>query len=247
MNDDETIEMWARIGNVIIKKLLAVDKRDDAVAACHTLMRRLVNSGSTLRVLFDNANDHDWTADGASILRTSYDASLQALYILADPKERQQRARRFIDFSIIEQVKLIELADERRTAASRQIADSKRRAAIEPTIRSEFNRVSKLYGYDKMKKPPVNWYKGSLRDVAKGAGYETEYVLIHKQLSGAVHSSFFGLTYSGAFKGFNAIQLYWLFAFRVLRKLADYLEVELTDAEKKILELADRNVLDGHA
>ena len=236
MNDDETIEMWARIGNGIIKKLLAADKRDDVIAACHTLMRRLVDSGSTLRILFDNANEHDWTADGATILRTSYDASLQALYILADPNERQQRARRFLDFSIIEQVKLIQLADERRTAASRQIAESKRRAAIEPEIRNEFNRVCKLYGYDKMKRLPVNWYKGSLRDVAKDVRYETEYELIHKQLSGVVHSSFFGLTYSSAFKGFNAIQLYWLFAFRVLRKLADYLAVELTDSEKQILE-----------
>jgi hypothetical protein len=245
MNDDEIIEVWARIGNGIIEKLAASEKRDDVVAACHTLLRRLVNSGSTLRILFDHAKKHDATADSATILRTSYDAMLQALHVLADSKQRQHRARRFLDFSIVEQVKLLRLADQRRTAASRKIADSSKRPAVESEIQMELKRVCKMYRYD-MSKLPVNWYEGSLRDLANETGYETEYEFLHKQLSGIVHSSFFGLKTDSAFRGFNSVQLYWHFAFRVLRKLAQYLEVEMTELENQMLDLADRNVFDGH-
>ena len=235
----------ARIGNGVVFKVNQSTKRDDVVKASHRLLGRLVDSGSTLRILFEHAKQHVWTADGATILRTTYDAMLQALYILNDPKEHQ-RARRFLDFSIVEQVKMIRLTDERRTAASRQIADSKKRAAVEPKIQNEFKRVCKLYGYD-MQKPPVYWYKGSLRDLAKDVGYETEYEILHKQLSATAHSSMFGLTANAVFNSFNALQLYWLFAFRVLGKLVDYVGVTLTDTEKGVLALADKNVLDGHA
>jgi hypothetical protein len=246
MNDDGIVELWARIGNGIVFKVNQSNKRDDIVKASQRLLGRLVDSGSTLRILFEHAKQHDWTADGATILRTTYDAMIQALYILADPKEQQQRARRFLDFSIVERVKILRLADARRTAASRQIADSKLRAGVESDIQNEFKRVCSLYGYD-MKKPPTYWYKGSLRDLAKAVGYETEYEILHKQLSATAHSSMFGLTANAVFSGFNALQLYWLFAFRVLGKFVDYVGITLSDTEKGMLALADRNVLDGHS
>lgn len=39
-----------------------------------------------------------------------------------------------------------------------------------------------------------HWYEGNLRDLAKGVGFEDEYVLLQKHLSGVVRSSAYALT-----------------------------------------------------
>ena len=250
MDDSPTIEIWAKTGNEIRAKVIASDKKDDVIEAACMLLGRLVDSGNTLRVLSDHAKQHDWSADGASILRTTYDAMLQALYILADPQERQTRARRFLDFGVVERVKLIHVCDEKRTKASQRIAASSRRAVVDPSIQAEFQRVCTKYGYnteDVPKHLPLNWYSDGLRKIAKDVGYETEYELLRKLLSSVVHSSVFGITGISGFGKQSVMQLYWLFAFRVLDKVVEYVGTEVTGTEKRLLEMSRRNIFDGHS
>ena len=104
MSDDDLMNFQIRVGNGILGKINAVlldgTRHTDPVAiAMDSLVRRMVNSGSTLIAL--RGSPHDWSPDGNAILRTIYDTSLQALYILHDPCERLALATRFIDFSIV--------------------------------------------------------------------------------------------------------------------------------------------------
>jgi len=247
MDDLQTIEYWARTGNEILAKVKASGKQDDVMAASCMLLQRLVNSGNTLRVLNDYAK-HEWSADGASVLRTAYDAMLQALYILT--AEQQDRARRFLDFGVVEQVKLIHVFDKKRTKASQRIAASSRRATVDPALEVEFQRVCAKYGYNAKDPPrnlPKHWYRGSLYDVAVKVGYDTEYELLQKQLSGIVHSSVFGIAGVSCYGDHNVMQLYWLFAFRVLDKMLGYVGTGVTETEKFLLKMSRRNIFDGHS
>src|SRR3972149_10665166 len=112
MTVSQTAEFLAQTGNGIHQRICASQVRGDVVEATEMLMARLVQSGNTLRVLCDHTKSHDWTWDGASILRTSYDAMLQALYIFHDDAKRDGLARRFLDFRVVEQMKLLRVVDE---------------------------------------------------------------------------------------------------------------------------------------
>ena len=200
-----------------------------------------------MRELSDHANKHDWCWDGVSILRTSFDAMLQAMYILHDPTHSDELATRFLDFHIVEQVKMLTIFDKRSTTLSRRIADSPRRAEVEPEILAEYERVCKKYGYN-LKKPLRNkhWYDGYLDRLADKTGYMAEYEIAQKQFSAVVHSSVFGLD-SEYLTPFNVARFQWDFAFRVLGRYASILGVELNETERRLVEEGTRNIYDNPA
>jgi hypothetical protein len=92
--------------------------------------------------------------------------------------------------------------------------------------------------------PWVNWYKGTLRDVAAKAGYESEYEFLHKQLSGIVHSSYFALDTGIRFNGFDLNHFYWRFSLRVLNRLANYAGVTLDGTEQQLVDTSKVNIFD---
>jgi hypothetical protein len=159
MDDDEVLKVLANTGNGILRRVKAAGPTGDVVTAISALAGRIVQGGNTLGCLFRNATDFDWSWDGATILRTIYDAMLQSLYIFHDDKQQDHLARRFLDFRIIEQVKGIRLSDKGNTDMCRQLARSSKRAAAEPAIMEEFRRVCNLYGYDEKKLPVCSLHR----------------------------------------------------------------------------------------
>jgi hypothetical protein len=242
--DADLFEFQARAGNAILARLNAVQRTGDVDTVANAIYSRIVDSGSTLMMLQVNELRHDWKYDAASILRTIYDASLQALYILNDPTRKDELARRYIDFGIIEKVRLMSLFDKQANGFAKRMAQSPRRTSAEPAILAEHGQVMQKYGYDKLKEPPKNWFKGSLRDVAKAVGYEAEYELLQKQLSGVVHSSFLAIEQMPGYEANHVVGLYWIFAFRVLGKIAEHAGVQLDATEQKLVERSVGSIFD---
>ncbi|WP_428304573.1 DUF5677 domain-containing protein [Lacipirellula sp.] len=245
MSDVELLAFQAKLGNSVIHKLKQTQAVGDVGTAIDAMYSRIVQSGSTLLMLHSDAKEHDWSFDGNSILRTIYDVSLQALYIFHDPNESETLSRRYIDFSAVERKRFTLLFDKQANDFSRRMSRSAKRPAVEAAIDAEYQRVMRKYGYDKLKEPPKNWYKGSLRDLAAKVGYEDEYELLQKQLSGVVHSTYDGVRGMPRYEDAHLVSLYWTFAFRVLDKIAQYIGIQLDDTERLMLHRAKKNIFNS--
>jgi hypothetical protein len=221
MTDDQLCDFKAKIANDIVSKLNAARQENAVTNAIELLLGRIVAAGNSLRVLNDNA-PHDIAFDGAMILRGIYDAMLQALYILKDPQHQNTRAEDYLDFFWIEKRNMQKRAVCSSTAFGKQMATSKLRAVAEPATEHEYNRVYTKFKNMKGPKTRDHWYKGSLRDLAKEVGLESEYELLQEQLSGAVHASAFALKAQRVIHGNVLMTFAWKFSFRVLGLFAKY-------------------------
>jgi hypothetical protein len=246
MTDDEFLGFQRSTANSIVAKLTNV-RRDTAVTkALELLMKRIVSGGNTLSCLREASSrypEYDCALDGAAILRAIYDAMLQALYILHDPTACEERAQLYLDFYWIERWEAIALFDKSPTAVGTKVKDSPKRLQAEPAIKERFEQVKPAFMTNKRQLHKV-WYRGNLRAIAKAVDLETEYELLQRQLSGAVHSSPLFLKDGSFYNAFLLVDLSWRFSFRVLGKFAQHEEVGLGHIEKEMIEGASRNIFD---
>ena len=240
MNDAEILDFQARTANAIVAKLNAARRDSPVSTAIDLLLGRIVGAANSLRVLRERA-PHDFGFDGAMILRGIYDAMLQALYILVDPVHRTERAQLYLDFFWVEKKKAIQLFDKSPTALGKRISESPQRASVEPAIEQEIERVRPSFENAKGKLRN-HWYDGSLRDLAKAVGFEAEYELLQKHLSGVVHSSAYALKEGMPIQGFLLMAFTWRFSFRVLGQFAANTQITLDDDERGLVRLSDANV-----
>ncbi|NQU21375.1 MAG: hypothetical protein HQ567_08840 [Candidatus Nealsonbacteria bacterium] len=242
MDDEQILEFQANTANGIVCRLNA-SRRDTAVTrAIELLLGRIVGAGNSLRVLHNHA-PHEFDFDGAMILRGIYDAMLQALFILHDPAKRDERAQDYLDFYWVEKEKTIGLFDGNRTYLSRRISQSARRPSAEPAIKQEIQRVRPRFE-NSNGRLRNHWYKGSLRELAGAVGFEAEYEILQQQLSGAVHASAYTLQDGSYYRGFLLLDFAWRLSFRVLGSAAEYVGIELDEAERELVGLSRTNVFD---
>ncbi len=234
LNEMQLMAWLSTTGNEILKKINETKKNGDTSSACDALYHRIVLSGNTLMLLREQGTQYDWTYDGSSIIRIVYEASLQILYILNDESSGEEIARRYLDFAIIERVKMIRLFDKRATDFSSRLSQSSKRAEVENVIYQEFRRVCKKYNYDS-RKPPQYWHQGTTRNLAIEVGVEGEFELLQKQLSSIIHCSFTGIREMPRYDGNHLLMLYWKFAFRALGKIAEHVDVQLTNEQEKVI------------
>jgi hypothetical protein len=235
--EDEQIVFWHNAGNEILRRINETAQTGDVAKATFCLLGRIVQTGNSITHLYRTAQ-HDWKWDGAALLRIIYETSIQALYILNDPTQRDALARRFLDFEWVEREKGIRLIDQRQTDMAIRLADSPKRAAVEPQIRQEYARVAAVYGFDSRKKLPDQWYDGGLKSLADAVGYKTEYEFIYPQLCGATHSSYFAIRSNLPYTPFHFAHMAQLFSFRVVAKLAEYVGISLDTVERGLVEIA---------
>jgi hypothetical protein len=244
-NDDEEIQFWDKAGNKIVQRINEAGQQDDAVEAVQSLMSRIVQSGNSLGCLYRSA-EHDWRWDGAAILRIIYDAMIQGLYILHS--DSNYRARRFLDFQWIENWKGIQVIDAGGSDMAKKLAASPKRAATEPALKAEFDRVCQLYNINSAKRLPNEWYSKDepLRVQVDVVGYKSEYDFIYPQLCGAVHSSYFAIRRHREFpySAFHLVHFNQLFAYRLLARLAEYVGVTFDFLESHLIEIARVSVCD---
>ena len=245
LTHEELIEWMKVVGNQILDRINATAAQDDVVEATRALMSRIVKSGDTLGCLYRSAA-HDWTWDGVAILRVIYDAMIQGLFILESDSAR--RARRFLDFAVIERERSVQIIDAGETDMARQLAASPRRAAVAEIHRAEFNRVCNLYGIDPARSLPRNWFKQTepLKEQAKKIGYESEYNSLYPQLCGSTHSAYFAIRNDDRCSVSQERIVYYsqLFSFRLLAALAEYVGVAFNNVEAHLVNHARKNVFD---
>jgi len=204
------------------------------------IARRIVASGNSLAVLRNNAVP-DYEFDAASILRSIYDAMLQGLYIMVDPNRRDGRAQLFLDFRDIERKRRIELLDASGTDLAKRVRNSPKRPNAEREMEKRYMAVKARY-LNRKGKERNTWYSGSLRDLAKTVGLESEYELIQRFLSGVVHSSPLTIEEGPCVTDFLLMDWHWRFAFRILGAYAEYKEVALDQTEKDLIASSGQNV-----
>lgn len=242
MTDDEMLEFRARTANAIVKKLKDARRESPVTIAIELLLNRIIGSGNSLRVLREHA-PHEFTFDGAMILRGIYDTMLQALFILADPQHQETRAVQYLDYFWVEKHKAIHLFDNSDTYLGHRISNSPRRANTEPAIEQEFQKVRQKYEVGKKGKLRDHWYEGSLCDLAKDVGVGSEYDILQKQLSGIVHSSAYALQQTiPTYNELVLLNFAWRFSFRVLGKYAEYAKITLDKCEGELVRRSELNI-----
>ena len=239
-------EFWSIHENICQKLFCAINgkvKHDTTARALNLLAMRITNSTSSLWVLRCCAEEF-FSMDGASILRCIYDATLQALYILQKPHER---ANDFFDYEWVEKTKGIDWIDSSDTNIASKVRNSPLRPEGEKLCKKEFAHVENNFK-GKKGKLRDRWYAGSLRDLAKDLGFESEYEYIHKQLNGAIHSSPLSLKSGPLVEGTHLLTWAIHFNWRVLHKITQYYKISLEDAglnqdECEVIKEAENSML----
>jgi len=183
-----------------------------------------------------------------TLLRAMYDAHLQALYILADPAEAEERAQLFLDYRWIEQRRKQEIIGRNPTRLAQALMQSPMRPMRRAEREANYQKLRLKFLTRSGKKERANWYPGTLRDLANAIGLESEYEIIQKDLSGSVHSTPSALLAGPSFsEGEHLLLISWKLVFRVLGRIAEHHGVTLNEEHEKIVEDAMRNLLDGEA
>lgn len=214
--------------------------------ALEPFKNRISSGLESLRALHRHAQ-HDFRADGMTILRAMYDAQLQVLYILADPADADERAQLFLDFRWIEQRRMQELLEGNPTQLAQTLLKSPRRAEGEAAREENFQRLRPNY-LTRKGKLRADWYPGTLRELAKTVGLESEYEILQRTLSGAVHSTptalLAGLTFSDPE---HLLLIGWRITFRVLGRIAQHHGAPLEPEHEEVVRDAMRNLYDRPA
>ena len=244
--EPETWDILMRFSNSIVGRLRARPDKGSICTALNLLLGRVIDACNSIRVLAEHSR-HSYDADGAVILRSAYDASLQALYILSKPEHRQERALLFLDFCWVEKYFGIKRVDANPSLVAKQVSQSPNRVAAEPTVIREFQRVEARYRTKKRKNQTEvirnTWYPGNLRVLAKDIRYETEYDLLQSQLSASVHSSPLALKQGPIISREHLLSWGWVLSMRVLCRYAEFKGVALTQEETDVYETCKKSIL----
>lgn len=240
---------WALYSSVAIaigQKILDenLPREGKAAIAVRRLTNRVFMSAETMTILRRYA-DHDWRIDATTVLRTLYDAMLQALYIIDDPENMEFRGELYEGFSAIERYELLRRVEADSSAFSRKLRESPLRKDGEPRLVAEYQQRIGNYRKPGSSIRPRSWYAhsvGTLKDMAVVVGYEDEYLLLTHDLGASVHSSAFALAPKPLFSPDLCLLLAWHLTVRVLGKIADRYEIELAGEESKVVRDAYGNI-----
>jgi len=212
--------------------------------ALEPFQKRIAGALDTLTAL-DRFAKNDWRADGMTLLRAMYDAHIQALYILSDSAQADERAQLFLDFRWIEQRRMQKIIEGNPTRLAKKLLQSPKRAEGEAERDANYQKLRPKYLTKDGKKDRGDWYAGTLRDLAYAVGLESEYEIVQKDLSGAVHSTPTALLSGPSFsKPEHLVLLGWRLMFRVLGRIAAHHGVPLGKEHEEIVRDAMSNIYD---
>jgi hypothetical protein len=242
-SDVQFCTAMADFSNGIGRRINASPALGKALKVAELLYRRMVNSCNSIMILARDA-PHDCRVDIGMLLRGIYDAMLQCMFILCDGAKQEGRASLYLDFQTVEQVKLMEIVDRNESDLAHRVPNSPLRAEAEPAIRQEYERVKGRF-LNKKGEPHQTWYEGSLRDLARHAGYEQEYEMFQNELSTLTHSSPFAMDHPQPGPGVSrVIAQAWFLSLRPLRAIAALAGVTLTQDEVEALAEAGKTLVD---
>lgn len=212
--------------------------------ALEPFQKRISGALDTLTVL-DRFAKNDWRADGMTLLRSMYDAHLQALYILQDAAQADERAQLFLDFRWIEQRAMQKLIERNPTRLAKKLMQSPKRLEGEAEREANYQKLRPKFLTRDGNKDRGDWYPGTLRDLARAVGLESEYEILQKDLSGSVHSTPTALLAGPSFsEPEHLLLLGWKLMFRVQGRIAAHHSVPLAKEHEEIVRDAMSNIYD---
>ena len=238
------INKQLELANQIVTKISHKDPHTPASDALRVFHKRLTSSLDTLQLICGYSK-HNYHYDAVMILRGMYDAMLQAMYIISVPSEVSKRAELYHDYIWIEKHSLLGRFDKSTTRFANLIKNSPMRATNEKTIIEQFNRVKTKY-LCKNGRVRSNWYPGKLDIIAKDVGLSDEYELMQHTLSKVVHSTPFGVKGNSIIKGPSALTMGFHFVFRCLGAIGKYQNIEFSQDESDVIDIAQRCYFDAH-
>ena len=184
--------------------------------------------------------------DPSTILRSVYDASLQAEYIVHDAAKATDLAQNYLDFQEIERYRLIKALGKYKDEFSGKMVEGEERAANELKIRERFEKVEakfrKAHGAGYM----TSWHDEKLREFCKARGRKEEYDFMLVLLHGAAHSSALamlrGYSANPSFLMLTAANLTW----RAIGGMLDYHKIEMEPELAGVMENARRSLLEAN-
>lgn len=244
-SEKDTI-IWQKTGSIIARIIGLLNENStpgpiqDATTQLH---RRLTGTLDTVIFLCgESQTSHE--DDTTTLLRSMYDTLLQALYILTKAEHRLERSKLYLDYYWVEKYRWMHLFDGNETAFAKHISASPKRATGEQDLRDNYNRVKQNFLGKNSKKPRRYWYTGSLRDIAKDVGYESEYELMQSMLSSVVHTSPFSMLSKQTMSKDRALMMAWHFSIRYIGAVAEAFGLKLTDEEQHAISLSKKNWFD---
>jgi hypothetical protein len=227
---DEDIQFW-NLHMALMKKIwgkLNPRPINETTSRVLSLLARRVYDGTvSLGALWKDA-PHNWSLDGAMVLRGIYEASVQVLYILSDRDRCGERAQQYADFMWLEMRKVRNWAERSETAVAGRLVKNVFETTKPLYADKEFQRVEAQYR-TKNGKRWNKWYQGGLCDLAHKVGLRDECEFLQGILSGAVHSSFLTLHGPVVF-GRHLLTYAWTFVLRVYGRLLEYHGIPFDEA-----------------
>ena len=189
---------------------------------------------------------HDaFMVDAGTLLRSMFDAYLQADYIFRDPARRAELAAQYFEFAHVERYQMPRKVLRHDNPISSALRVSPMKSEGGKRLQQEFDRVKDRFlinggngkgGGQRERRTRDKWYKENLRELAVAAGKEAEYDIFMTSFSGCVHSSAFAVEKGPMIPQEFVLSPASAFAARVAKMNVEYNQLELG---------GDRTVLDA--
>lgn len=242
--DEDDVCLWNIHKEVIDRCTAAINAspiNDVIHRALKLLHNRTVNALTSLQILCAHSR-HNFHADAGSILRTMFDISVQAEYMMIDSTLAHDRAQMFLDFYWVQKRGFMQRALACQGRLSEQLSQSRRRSEAEPVIEAEFKRVMKHFTNDRGKVRST-WYPGTLADLSRAIGRYGEYAIYQPLLSGAVHAGPYILSHPFPIRDTYFLMHGYTFAMRVLRLIVQHHKITLSSFDADVINsVADSSI-----
>jgi hypothetical protein len=208
----------------------------DRDIVAHALLCFLTKAFNTTRSIDCLAVTCPQTAENDinTLLRSVYDAYLQAAYLAHDSGMAVSRAQDFRDFDHVERRKLWNHIFKHQTSLSRFIAAAPQRPQAEAAMNANFDRVKSRFNNGKQS----HWYPGSLETIATKVGKGGEYANLLVHLHGSVHSSFRVMTRGPAADVDRSSAWSLFLAARIAQLIVNHTGLEVSEEAKAVLDCA---------
>lgn len=262
LEDDERIisDYEATLCEFVHKEFCRCAGDDELRRAIGLLYTRIGEGYLSARTLREFAS-HRWVVDGVVILRTLMDATMQLLWMLAEPNDRLSNAKLYLGFTEIEHHKVLKSVLSSGTDMGEALANSpnlpegekyrhERLIAVGVDYLTKegkelYRQRGDSYLIDPNASYRANWYPFSGLDVLTAkVGYFSEYKLLQKDWSKSVHASAAALLHRPTIKPEFVLTLAMTFALRAAGAIVETYSISLTEDQSEVIDHAKRNVGD---
>lgn len=230
MNDETYSQLVKQALAATMTSVVRLVDEDAVALALLYLFTRLANTWRTIDTLWRHlAPDcpETFMVDAGTLVRAMFEAYVQAAFIVHDSEKRQERAEDYLEFEHVERPKVLDRLLKHDTDISRYLKASPLRCKGDARIKAEYERVKPRYWDDRRRRTRNKWYKGTLRDLAKCAGIESEYDLLVSPFHPYVHSSAYGMRYGPPFEPQYVLVLASSIAGKGAKVNLEYHQIEL--------------------